>query len=1172
MRQCAEFVADPVGELAEEFVARYRRGERPAVSEYVGRRPDLEERIRQLFPVVLLMEQAVAPEEPDVTGSAEAAVGETTVADSDRIGGYRLVREIGRGGMGVVYEAEQVALGRRVALKLLPRSAAPTGPGLARFRFEAKAAARLHHSNIVPVYEVGDEAAVCFYAMQYIDGQPLDRVLDELRLLRAEGAESPYLGASVVLTATGEGSAEGQRTTYWRSVAEIGLQVAEALDYAHREGILHRDIKPSNLLLDVEGRVWVTDFGLAKFAAGAASFEPAAAAPVPENGAGGNDLTRTGDLVGTLRYMAPERFRGQSDPRSDVYSLGLTLYEFLALQPAFAAADRLELLRQISHAEPPPLPKIAPTIPRDLVTIVAKAIEKDPGRRYASAAELAADLRRFLADQPIRARHVSAWERTCRWCRRNPAVASLTAAVLFLTLFTTTVGFGAVLWQKDVAVRNEQEANRKRDEMINLNARLYAAQEQLRQTLYAAQLQLAQNAFNTPGGLPRTLELLEQQRPRQGEADLRGFEWRYLFDRCNPERRILRGHAKSVEEVAYTQDGTRLASLAEDGMLTLWDVPSGREIWNSHDTGLVVQKFALSPDGRRLALAGNPTGAPPGPLTALLRILDLQRQARIRDITPAAPMRIFALQFSADGQRLVGGGGPQRGATNFYGWWTRIWDATTGKELLALNDRGGSCVALSPDGACLAAGENAGPVQLLDAQSGRERLTLANSKGAWKVVFSPAGDRLAALRPEGLALWETATGKQLWNLEEPARGFRDVAFSPDGKRVAAAAAAQESVILFAAASGVERQTLIGHLGAVNTVAFHPNGRQLASGASDWTIALWDVATPVAPAQLVRRGAALWGMAISPDGAQVAVTGGSVDRKKASVRGETTVWDLATGKETRTIAGEGYHCVAYSPEGSRLATDGPDGKITVWDAATGKPVFTVRGQYPNVQSLAFTPDGQRLIAATYMKVYPGPSQRGEIAVWNAASGEPLLKLAGEMDQSYPCMAISPDGVRLATIANANDPAKPRNTLVVWRLSSAAPILQAEIKDADRGCISSLVFSPDGSQLAAVHADKTVRLWDPTTGALRRGLKGHVNSVMGAAFSPDGRRLATASADRTVKLWDLATGQELLTLTGPSFFSSVAFSPDGNRLVAAGGDTVAIWNAFPHPLQSAVNARR
>jgi serine/threonine protein kinase len=459
----------PVELLADEFLARCKRGEKPTIQEYCDRHPDLADEIRDVFEAVLMVED-LKPGSSDASGSP----GESVKADGKRltqVGDYRILCEIGRGGMGVVYEAEQQALGRRVALKVLPKTSAGAGSAQVRFQREARAAARMHHTNIVPVFDVGSDGEHLYYAMQLIHGQGLDLVIQDLKRLRAQGGATPTapersIAASLVTgkfaqenlavvdpadskaTAAYEGSAPsaamlpGQsdistvtsnRSAYFRSVAQIGVQTASALSYAHSRGIIHRDIKPANLILDTTGNVWVSDFGLAKTGEGA--------------------MTYTGDILGTIRYMSPERFRGQCDVRADVYALGMTLYEMVTLKVAYASGDRLKLIELIRQTEAPSPRSIDARIPRDLETIVLKAIDKDPRRRYQSADEMAEDLQRFVNDEPIKARRIGSLERFGRWCRRNPAVAGLLATVLLLMAAGTAVS----TWQAVVATRARAE-------------------------------------------------------------------------------------------------------------------------------------------------------------------------------------------------------------------------------------------------------------------------------------------------------------------------------------------------------------------------------------------------------------------------------------------------------------------------------------------------------------------------------------------------------------------------------------------------------------------------------------------------------------------------------------------------------------------------------------------
>ena len=485
---------DPVDELAEEYLRRRRRGERPTAAEYAARYPEHAARILEIFPALELIEglKPTSDEHPGLSGDAGGDVEpDGVVGRPRRLGDYTLLRELGRGGMGIVYEAEHESLKNRVALKVMHPRFRADGTYVRRFQTEARSAAKLHHTNIVPVFDYGEQGGVCYYAMQCIVGVGLERVLEDVRRLRAVAnpengtatsgvgqgtAIDPGVGpltaisrglltgrfadaptASLVarsdstMIATLDGATPGAtsgtragadgstsassgggvgsdsssfagqpESVYFREVARLGAQVADALDYAHRQGVIHRDIKPPNLLLDTRGNVWVTDFGLAKLVEG-------------------DELSQSHDLVGTLRFMAPERFRGVTHPLGDVYSLGATLYELLTLKPAFAERDQARLINQITHESPAPLRRHDHRIPRDLETLVLKALAKEPKDRFATAGELGAELRRFLENRPIRSRPTSASERLWQWCKRNPAVAALTVLAATLTTITAIV-------------------------------------------------------------------------------------------------------------------------------------------------------------------------------------------------------------------------------------------------------------------------------------------------------------------------------------------------------------------------------------------------------------------------------------------------------------------------------------------------------------------------------------------------------------------------------------------------------------------------------------------------------------------------------------------------------------------------------------------------------------
>ena len=434
---------DAVAELVEEFSQRWRAGERPSAEEYARRYPQWADKIRAILRTVVMMKQ-LRPANTDA--APEHSPAPCPTGPPERLGEYRIVREIGRGGMGVVYEAEQEALGRRVALKmLLPGPLLANAKLRLRFRHEAQAAARLHHTNIVPVFAVGECDGQCYYVMQLIHGRGLDQII---RAVAANGIGSPA-GLDDALTVfypppappaaidTPAGSrpkiptpttvstlrstfADSSPGRYFQTIARIGAQIADALNYAHAQGVLHRDIKPSNLLLDNRGTVWVTDFGVAKLLEGA-------------------NLTQPGDFVGTLKYMPPEQFAGQSDARGDIYSLGATLYELLTLRPAFPDATPQQLIQLITEQEPIHPRILNRQIPKDLETIVLKAMAREPGQRYQTPAELAADLHRFLEGRTILARRAGPLEQMWSWCRRNPALASANAMVFLLMLGVTFV-------------------------------------------------------------------------------------------------------------------------------------------------------------------------------------------------------------------------------------------------------------------------------------------------------------------------------------------------------------------------------------------------------------------------------------------------------------------------------------------------------------------------------------------------------------------------------------------------------------------------------------------------------------------------------------------------------------------------------------------------------------
>jgi WD40 repeat protein len=1110
--------------------------------------------------------------------------------------------------MGVVYECVQQSLGRHVALKVLPQQAPAGSSRLERFRLEARAAARLHHTNIVPVFAVGECEGVHYYAMQFIQGQGLDVIIDALRRLRndgglaieadkvasgttdgdrpltailshalvsgrfaaapsesgpeseptdamdstgtvppphrpldpvrgrASGSPAPDVGRSSELS-TGQSGAP-----YYRSVARVGVQVAEALAYAHGQGILHRDIKPSNLLLDAKGTVWVADFGLAK-------------------AEGSDPMTRTGDIVGTLRYLAPERFDGWSDPRSDVYALGATLYELLMLRPPFEESDRVKLIEQVLHESPTPPRNVDRRIPRDLETIVLKAMAKEPGQRYTTAEQMAEDLRRFVADRPILARRITPAERAWRWAGRNKPVAGL-LTLLAVVLFGGFAGM-AVLWARaERYAMTESQARAQAQEQTGIaQAQVRIAgkrAEELRRHDYISRVNLAYREC-LANNVGQALELLDDC-----PEDLRSWEWLYVSRQCHLDLHTFRAPGLAVNAVAFSPDGRRLAFVSGSrpdmpggsGDLVVLDVATGQEVFahRGHPGG--IRAVAFSPDGRWLA-AGH---------AATWTIWDTATGLERLHKTEPGRVALLSLSYSPDGRRIIAGYG------DFDLWdighrgYAKLWDATTGDVLIdRFPGEGGGVwsVAFSPDGEQVAIATSTGRVAVWDLASRQQVHTLrGHTSFVYAVAFSLDGRYLATGGWDStIRLWDRATGAHVRTYTGNRGKIHGLYFSPDGQWiVSASGGGDRSLKLWSVASGLELATFHGHLHSVQCVAFSPDGSQIASGSADRTVKLW-FATPNLQLTVGGQRAHVRSVAFSPDGKLVA----------SAALDNHPLWDPTTGEERLSFETQGgLGALAFSPDGRRLASAALTPEVIVRDATSGRKMLTLMGTMHDVirSSVAFSPDGQTLAVA---------DNDESVKVWNVITGRRLRTLHGHTAPVWG-VAFSPDG---QTLASAGDD----KTVRVWSASTGQQLLTLR---GHTGYVRNVAFSPDGRQLAAVGGGSLnlevrgadaetsgplftsagvdsqpfgeAKVWDPSTGRELYQLRGHTSVVNSVAYSPDGRRLATASDDGTIKLWDTGTGQEVFTLRGhTSRVLCVAFSPDGRRIVSGSSDqTAKVWD--------------
>jgi tRNA A-37 threonylcarbamoyl transferase component Bud32 len=645
---------------------------------------------------------------PDVSRDVQAsAPAPRKEGPPVRVPGYDVECELGRGGMGVVYRARHRKLNRTVALKMMIAGAHADEGDRDRFYAEATAIARLNHPNIVQIHEVGEHGGVPYLALEFCEGGSLGDKLDGTPLPPKEAAQ---------LVAT----------------------LAGAVLAAHERQIVHRDLKPANVLLTAAATLKVTDFGLAK-----------------DMGADGK--TASGAVVGTPSYMAPEQAaaeRGKVGPASDVYALGAILYECLTGRPPFKGPTQLDTLLQVMHDEPVPPRHLQPGLPRDLETVCLKCLQKEPAKRYPSAAELAEDLGRFCRSEPVRARPVGALDRGWRWCRRNPAVAALLGSLLLVLTLGAAVStlFGLYANAKageanekaEDAEREALRADEKAEDAKREAGAARAAERLARQREYGANMLLTQTAWEQHQ-VDRFLQLLQGQMPREGEEDRRGFEWHYWRTQFQCGHVTLKGHTDRVLAVAFSPDGKRLASGSRDHTVRVWYAQTGQTALTLTGHRSEVLSVAFSPDGKRLASAADHT----------VRVWDAQTGQE--QLTLSEPRDVKSVAFSPDGRCLAGGScdffNPEKGEV-------KVWDAQTGQKVLTLqgHTREVSSVAFSPDGKRLASASGDQTVKVWDAQTGQELLTLkGHGIGVTSVAFSLAGQRLASASSDGtVKVWDAS--------------------------------------------------------------------------------------------------------------------------------------------------------------------------------------------------------------------------------------------------------------------------------------------------------------------------------------------------------------------------------------------------------------------------------
>jgi eukaryotic-like serine/threonine-protein kinase len=1145
---------DPeLAELVAEIGERLRRGEKVRAEDY-PRNVDI---LRRLMPTIKMM--------------ADLPAGSLVSPELGHLGDFQLLREVSRGGMGVVYEAVQVSLGRRVALKVLPNAVALDPRHLQRFHLEAQAAASLHHPHIVPVFATGTAEGIPYYAMKFIDGRDLARVILELRSDELEDTQAdPHeLRTSAPLATQGPSHAH--------EVARLARQAAEALEHAHSSDILHRDIKPSNLMIDRDGQLWITDFGLARVR-------------------GGLDLTHTGDALGTPRYMSPEQTLGRRSPldgRTDIYSLGVTIYELLTLRPAYRGDDRLDILRRIALDEPTPPRKLDPTIPVDLETIVLKAIAKAPADRYATAGGLAADLGRFLANRPILARRPSFAERGARWMRRHRAfIVSATAGLVILVMVLAGAALQYASWLSAYNASLKDAVNRA--DRYAREAQLHANEADRHRNLadrhfLAAQLRLAQQALDA-----RHLEIAQDLLGAIASDASTGatgeFAWHYLHRLVHSELVQLPERSAQLVSMAVSGDGQTAAAWYKDSMIVLWDLASERPI---RAIGPVTcRNLVLSDDGRILAAErGNVSDASVRELIAW--DTNTGRVLGQYAMDPAARGRASWAHLLARGRVLVSkfldAGGTY--SVRFHSVEVRSNQAQSerSRTLDRLNSASfiaGADFFVAREKACL---------RMRDAFTGAVRRDLAGSfEHALDPTISGNGRYLTtALGGDAVVVLDLSTGA-----ERARRSFGIplalVEISHDGNVVAAV---EESglVHVWDLRSGQLHRVKPDSLerGRVpHSPVLSPDGTRMATAT--WgdpggvqPVAVWDTS----------NGRRLGVLPCAEERVHLGGFAGSSRSLVVSSVRSPLIWHFDPKSDSLARLGhkDEAWAVAYASDGKRLATGSDDTDepetIKLWDPGTGEFLRGWNGGEGTVASLAFSPDGQMLASG---HLVPGDN----VKLWDVDTGRLLHTLRGHED-GVRTLAFSPDGRLLATGGGKKGNTTKDVKIRIWAVATASCVF---VLDGHTDVVRSLDFAPDGRSLASAGNDQTVRLWDTATGELKstqrsstsfvalsfardgetimvadetalvtirdanslevlRTIRGASDKLLSLAVAPDGRSLATCGMSGVIRLWDALTGQELLTLQGhKAQVNAVAFAPDGSSLASCSHDgEVKLWRS-------------
>ncbi|MEM7456848.1 MAG: protein kinase [Planctomycetota bacterium] len=1203
-----------IDEIADSFAERVEAGENPDVEEYKQKYPHLAERIEAVLPALVMLGDI-----QDETPARKLIVDDSI---PELLGEYQIIQEVGRGGMGIVFEARHVTMGRRVALKILPRAIAKKPGYLERFHTEARSAARLHHTNIVPVFDEGEAEGLHYYAMQFIRGDNLDRVIEDLKHLRdASGhreasvsdahtkvrpadnlsqqfAASLINGKSLSANSHHEPSADPDRTDpvmpdtevvdragrrdneisdgvsggvaasgscgglsdsifgdddsvsiarsgnqYHRRAAAVGVQVAEALEYAHNHNVLHRDVKPANLILDTEGRVWVTDFGLAKLDE--------------------HNLTGTGDVIGTLRYMAPERFSGVADRRSDIYSLGLSIYELCTLEYAFKNVDPADVVKKASNRSPLSPRKLDETIPLDLETIILKAVASDPARRYSSADDMAEDLKLFLADKPIRARRVSLFERFWRVCRRNPVLSSLSACV---ALLLCVVAIGSVNFAWYQARQTLAEIGLRKESQQNL---YHSLVDQVRMRRYTGRIG---QRYVSLDAVQRATDLLP-------ELDLHPDE----YERCRLELRNEAIAAMALTDLrsiqvrdmengwgdwktsALSEDYLRLVEANRDGRIRViefadsdsdnieertiielpppadlepeeqlcWSIkisPDGRWIGaNHHKTNAVYQKSYLyvhdleNPDAPVLKKKGvvdfdfSSEGGVLG-LTTLngIEIISLE-QDQVKATVAVSSDAVFAGENSPRSPdsdesvllfppRLIrmSESGDQFAVSERAGNGLEIWEATDVPVARWATQTEHNVTALDWDSSrrLLSAGTWKG--RLYCWRKGELALSMATHQAEVTQVFiHPFLDFIASYSEDAsVRLTNVVAGEEALRVDRGAI-LLNTGFSADGRLCHNNRKDQQFGIWEIATPALNVYSSSNRFGS--SVRYHPVEERLVARGHETGIVLWDLNSRQIVCEFPVNGCA--DFEFSPEGDYLYSSGNSgVQKWPVELQVERGRIFVEKG-EPENLLEQQTGEISLSGSGERIFVGYGFSPFEI-DASSGESLRHFP-QHKGLHEVQLTIDGKWLISGT---------QRGNgVYIFDTETGELVSDIIPGIVSAQPCA----HPLRNDVFATGG------GDLAIWKIRDDGSV----VLELDTGIETAICrYSNNGSLIAAKTAGDQLTLIDPESGhPLAFFETAESGRLVDMQFSKDGSSVAMSCFDN-LQIWNISAIREELTELG------------------------------------------